>query len=180
MELVKIVFYFFALLTVASGLFILFTRNILHAAFSLLATFLGLAGLYVIAGADYVAITQIVVYVGGVLVLIIFGVILSKRIAGSKFAITQNHNVYLGGTVFLLIAVLSFFIYKNTRFDEISWIANARVQGTTIKESTITTIGYKLMTDYVLAFELAAVILLVALIGAAFIAGRVMKNVDKS
>ncbi|HEY8399881.1 MAG TPA: NADH-quinone oxidoreductase subunit J [Cytophagaceae bacterium] len=180
MELVKIAFYFFAALTVVSAFFILYTRHVLHAAFSLLATFLGVAGLYVLAGADYLALTQIVVYVGGVLVLIIFGIMLSKKIVGEANEASGSRNLFTAGVLFIALLLIFFYLYKNSGILESPWIMEAAQSDEVIKSSTVSAIGKNLMTNYILPFELAAVILLVALIGAAFIAGRVMRNTDKS
>ena len=57
-----------------------FSRNIMYAAFSLLFTFFGVAGLYVLLQADFLAVTQILIYVGGILVLLLFGVMLTNNV----------------------------------------------------------------------------------------------------
>ena len=95
MTLHQLLFYFFAGLVVASALVVLFTRNILNAAFSLIFTFLGIAAIYVLAGADFIAITQIIVYVGGILVLMVFGVMLSTKVEGQA-VVSRSNNLFLG------------------------------------------------------------------------------------
>ena len=72
------IFYGFALLTVASAFVVVTVRNIVHAAFSLMVTLFGVAGLYVFLQADFLAATQVIVYVGGILVLILFGVMMTS------------------------------------------------------------------------------------------------------
>src|SRR4249920_40268 len=74
------VFYLIALLTIASAGMVAFSRNIIYSAFSLLGTFMGVAGLYIFLGADFVAAVQVLIYVGGILVLILFAVMLTHRI----------------------------------------------------------------------------------------------------
>ena len=69
-------FYLFALITVCSGVVVVFANRLIHAVFALLFTFFGTAGLYVFLGADFVAGAQVLVYVGGILVLMLFGVML--------------------------------------------------------------------------------------------------------
>src|ERR1043166_3888521 len=75
------VFYLIALITVISAGMVAFSRNIIYSAFSLLGTFMGVAGIYVFLGADFVAAVQVLIYVGGILVLILFAVMLTHRIA---------------------------------------------------------------------------------------------------
>src|SRR5258706_11562234 len=72
-------FYLFAAMSVLPGAFVLATRDIVRAAFWLLLSLSGFAGLYVLLGADFLAVTQVVVYLGGILILILFGVMLTHR-----------------------------------------------------------------------------------------------------
>ena len=65
-------------MTVGSALLVVTVRNIVHAAFSLMVTLFGVAGLYVFLQADFLAATQVIVYVGGILVLILFGVMMTS------------------------------------------------------------------------------------------------------
>jgi NADH-quinone oxidoreductase subunit J len=175
MNLVQFVFYFFATLTLASAGYILFTKNILHAAFALLGCFLGIAALYVLAYADFLAITQVMIYIGGVLILLIFGIMLTQRVAGVNFILSENKNLSWGiiiGSVFL--GVLMYVIIR-VNFSAISWIA-ASGKNKVQSGSTLGRIGENLMTDYVLPFEAGGILLLVALIGATFIAGQSLKK----
>src|SRR3990172_7009771 len=80
MTLVDVIFYFFAAITIASAAVVVFSRNIIYSAFALLFTFFGVAGIYVLLGADFIAVTQLLVYVGGILVLLVFGVMLTNRV----------------------------------------------------------------------------------------------------
>jgi NADH-quinone oxidoreductase subunit J len=137
MNLPLVLLCIFAFLTVISAAGVLLFRNVLYAAFSLLITFLGVAALYVLAGADLLAVVQIVIYVGGVLVLLIFGIMLMQRSAGQG-PVSGTGNRFIG----LLAA------------------------------GTLPDIGLNLMTTSVLPFEVAGILLLVALIGAAYIAGQ--------
>jgi NADH-quinone oxidoreductase subunit J len=174
MNPVELIFYFFAVLTVASAAYILFTKNILHAAFALLATFLGIAVLYVLAYADFLAITQIMIYIGGVLILLIFGIMLTHRVEGQDFILSENKNLFFGiliGAVFF--SILLFLIIK-VNFSGIGWIASSPIHSR--PGSTLGTIGQNLMTDYILPFEAGGIVLLVALMGAAFIAGQELKK----
>jgi NADH:ubiquinone oxidoreductase subunit 6 (subunit J) len=165
--MVQFLFYAFAALTLAAALVILFTRNLLYAAFSLIFCFLGVAAIYVLSGADFLGVTQIVIYVGGVLILLIFGVMLTNRISAGP-VLTGLHNQFLGyllpfGLLVLLLGTLGQLALPD-------WAMRAEESGGIVQESTVAPIGYQLMTQYVLAFELAGLLLLLALIGAALLA----------
>jgi len=82
-----LVFYGFALLTVLAGFFVVFSRNIVHAGFSLMFTLLGVAGLFAQLGADFLAVTQIIVYIGGVLILILFVVMMTRMPRGDSWPV---------------------------------------------------------------------------------------------
>lgn len=167
MSIAQIIFYIFAGITVISALMILFTRNVLYSAFLLIITFLGISAIYVFAGADFLAITQILVYVGGILVLMIFGVMLTNKISGQAVLTEGQHHFWAALVGLSLFGLLAYSILQ-VNFASLSWLQ----QGNLIEGSTIKTLGILLMSDYVLPFELAGILLLVALIGAAFIAKR--------
>jgi NADH-quinone oxidoreductase subunit J len=162
MSLFDIVFYLFALITVVSAFIVVFSRNIIYSAFSLLFTFFGVAGLYVLLSADFLAITQLLIYVGGILVLLLFGVMLTSRVIDVQM---RTGTLQTFPAVILtagLAGVLCGIFYMT------QWKISP---GTDLK-STAPKLGEMLMTTYILPFEVASVILLVALIGAAMIARR--------
>lgn len=171
MNLVTLLFYVFAVLTVGSALGVLLFRNVLYAAFTLLLTFLGLAGLYVLAGADLLAVVQIVIYVGGVLVLLIFGVMLTQRTT-QEYPVSRSHNRFVGLLVAGGLFTLFLIMIMQVNAAHLGWIASASSSNAGNQQSTLAGIGLKLMTDAVLPFEVAGILLLVALIGAAYIAGK--------
>ena len=168
MTIVQIVFYFFAALTVTSALFILFTKNVLHAVLSLLLVFIGVSAMYVFAGADFLAITQLVIYVGGVLVLMLFGVMLTNRETGANYPVSINKNFVTGIISGLSILGLLVYLLVKNQSVFLSKEASAKINTT----GTIKSLGISLMSEYVLAFEVVGVLLLMALIGAAFVAGK--------
>ena len=166
MNLTTLIAYLFLALTVLSAMVVVLTRNVLYAAFSLMVTFLGVAALYVFAGAEFLAITQVLVYVGGILVLLIFGVMLTNRIAGQAVH-TGSHNVGWGILIsFAFLGLVSYGIFTA------EWPNNP--PPLTETDSTIRPLGIGLMSEYIVPFELTGVLLLVALIGAAYVAQRQM------
>jgi NADH-quinone oxidoreductase subunit J len=155
------VFWVFAILTVGSAAVVVLARSLIYNAFALLFTFFGVAGLYVLLGADFLAAAQLLVYVGGILVLLLFGVMLTHRIYDLDLR-TETTRLVPG----LIIAAGLFIVMAAVAF-KTEWPTAARVPAPTTHE-----IGRMFLGEYLLAFEAASVLLLVALIGAAMIVRR--------
>ncbi|MEI6847712.1 MAG: NADH-quinone oxidoreductase subunit J [Chlorobiaceae bacterium] len=156
-----VIFYIFAAITVFSAAFVVFTRNVIYSAFSLLFTFFGVAALYVFLSADFIAVTQVVVYVGGILVLLLFGVMFTNSIMQVKLKSEVLHIV--PGTL-LLIGMIGAFLFSF--YTSHGWKSSETV----LQGSIVERIGFETMSHYVLPFEMASILLLAALIGAAFLA----------
>lgn len=152
-----------SLLVIVSAAIAAFSRSIVQASYSLFFTLLGMAGFYVLLGADFLAITQVVVYIGGVLVLLMFGVLLTNR---NLEALHQKDRsgFWIGGAA---AAFLFLFVFGRIIFSA-NW--GPRVFGA-IEPSTAD-IGKGFLTEYVLPFEFSSITLLVCLIGAAYMARR--------
>ena len=86
MELKTLLELLFGLLTVLSAAWVAFSPKLLHAGFSLLFTFFGVAGLYVTLGADFLAVTQVLIYIGGILVLLLFGILLTTAMPTAELS----------------------------------------------------------------------------------------------
>lgn len=156
-----IIFYLFAAITLFSAAFVVFSRNVIYSAFSLLFTFFGVAALYVFLSADFIAVTQVVVYVGGILVLLLFGVMFTNSIMSSEIKSDVLHIV--PGTL-LLLGIIGSVLY--TFYTTHAWT----VSQTPLQGSIVERIGLETMTRYDLPFEMASILLLAALIGAAYLA----------
>jgi NADH-quinone oxidoreductase subunit J len=166
MDLYTIIFYFFAVITLGSACIVVFSRNIVRAAFALLFAFFGVAGIYIFLLADFIAVTQLLIYVGGLMVLILFGVILTSH---------QINVDAKTGTIQTLPAILIAACIGGGLV-WVFWITDWKVNSQLpVVETTAPKIGELLLTKYLLPFEVASVILLVALIGAAMIARREKK-----
>lgn len=162
MTFYDIIFYLFAIITVVSAFIVVTTRNVIYSGFSLLFTFFGVAGIYVLLGADFLAIVQIMVYVGGILILILFGVMLTNKITDVDIRT---------GTVHLLPAAIGVGILFGALTSVMVW-TDWKTSPVEIPATTTYSIGRELLTNYVLIFELLGLLLLVVLIGAASIARR--------
>ena len=154
-----LVFYGFALLTVLAGFFVVFSRNIVHAGFSLMFTLFGVAGLFALLGADFLAVTQVIVYIGGVLILILFVVMMTRMPRGDLPRRGFDHMVPAGALAIVLFALL-YKVVTGT-----GWAASEPGSA----DPTISEIGTRLMTTHIFPFEFASLVLLVAMIGAAIL-----------
>lgn len=161
-----------ALLTIVGAVLVLATKNIMHSCVFLLASLIGVAGLYATLGADFVAVTQIMVYVGGVVILMLFAVMLT---GGTDFVskaqnllglIPTMGNVWtysIGGLVSVVFLLTNIQLIKRMGFF-------STLKGDGSFAPTVSRIGNLLLKDHILAFEISSVLLLGALIGAAVIA----------
>jgi NADH:ubiquinone oxidoreductase subunit 6 (subunit J) len=172
MSVTSIAFYGFEILAALSAAGILFTRNVFYGTLLLIVCLLSLAAIYILAVAEFVAVTQILIYAGGVLVLILFGVMLTSKISGKPLVVENQYRVrgpLVGLSVFTMLCLL---------FSQAHFFTASPVEVET-PYTSINQIGILLMSDYVLPFETAGVLLLVALIGAAVVASS-FNSIKKS
>ena len=150
----------FTLIAVLPVIYIVFTRNIIRAVFSLATSFLGLAGIYVLLNAEFMAVVQILIYVGGIIVLMVFGLMLTKSSYSQGFITTHRYPI-LGTLIGVIILGLLMLIgfRENLGQTDIATYSNS-----------INDIGRLYLTEFILAFEVVAFLLLVALVGASFLA----------
>lgn len=158
-----LLFWLFAALAVAGGIGVVVHPNPIKSALFLVVTFFALAGEYVLLMAHFIAIVHIAVYAGAIMVLFLFVIML----------LNVQEEVRLGGkwsfwkfTAFamaaLLLAEISYFGFRG--------FENAYVQTTNV--GTVEQIGRALFSRYVLPFEIASVLLLVAMMGAVYLSKR--------
>ncbi len=156
------VFWLFAVITVGSAAVVVLAKSLIQSAFALLFTFFGVAGLYVLLGADFLAATQLLIYVGGILVLLLFGVMLTHKLYDLDLKSEMTRLLPAG-----IAALTLFFVLVRLAFGT-RWAAGpGRLPAPTTAE-----IGEAFMGSHLLPFEAASVLLLVALIGAAMIVRR--------
>lgn len=161
-----------ALLTLAGAAMVLVTKNIMHSCIFLLASLIGIAGLYATLGADFVAVTQVMVYVGGVVILMLFAVMLT----GGKDFVSKAQSLLglapsMGNAYTYTIGTLGavVFLFTNIQlFKKLALFSKFKNDGSFAP--TVERIGNLLLKEHVLAFEISSVLLLGALIGAAVIA----------
>jgi len=149
-----IAFWLLAALTVGAALGVIAVRDLIRALVLLITSFLGVAGLFITLSADFVAVAQVLIYAGAISVLLIFAIMLTP-LASRDNAETflQVPGLLLAGLVTFTIGFISlqtdWSIAERGGFDE-----------------TASAIGEALLSKYVLPFEMASVLLLVAMLGA--------------
>ncbi|TVQ02320.1 MAG: NADH-quinone oxidoreductase subunit J [Balneolaceae bacterium] len=167
MELTTILFYLFSVVTLGAAAIMVFSKNIVHSAFALMFTLVGVAALYVLLYADFLAATQLLVYVGGILILILFGVMLTSQGYTLNFK-TITVNLIPASLLSAGAAVLLIFAFLTT-----DW----KISEVTERTDTVYDLGMLLMGDYILPFIVAGVLLLIAIIGAILMSTRLsVKN----
>lgn len=154
---------FFGLMVIVPVIYLLFTKDVIRAAFAFVTTMLGIAALYVLLNAEVAAVVQLLIYAGGVIVLLIFGIMLTKR-SGNEGISTLHRNVWVAN----LVVLVAFGLLAK-------WILTSELmveQGIANTQNQVNQIGVLFLTDHIIAFEIVAVLLLVALVGAAFLAKK--------
>ncbi len=177
MTLAQGLFYVTSFIVLGSAVFVAATKNLVRSVFMFFITLFALAGLYVLALADFVAITQIVIYVGGILVLILFAFMLSGK---QTLNALQQTGKFISWRKMpaLAVALLFFVVMLNVVLkidaDNLSWIKDAVITKNVIASNDLVTdnIGINLMTRYLLPFEAISILLMVALIGAAHLSRK--------
>ncbi len=151
----ELIFWCFVALTIGSAIVVVFHSRVIYSVFALLFTLFGVAVLYVYLAADFLAASQLLVYVGGILTLIIFGVFLTSKVMSLDVS-EQSHQRWLALIPIALIGAGLLMIIVTT-----SWPSNVSEVRPTTEE-----LGRLLLTNYLVSFEAASILLLAALIGA--------------
>lgn len=160
-NLTDIVFWIFCLITIGGALYVLTSRNVLYSAYGLLVSFLGVAGIFIFGDAEFVSAAQIMIYAGGIIVVLLFAIMLgSNRKSGVGFLqIKESHPLLSIGFASVLSILLLFLVARLLI-----------ISGGERMDKPVKTLGEQLMTSHVFILELIGILLLMALIGATYIA----------
>ena len=163
----SIAFYLFAALTILPALAVIFARNPVHSVLWLILAFFNAAGLMLLVGAEFIAMLVVIVYVGAVAVLFLFVVMmLDIDFASLRSGFTRNLPF---GIIIALVLLAEIIVALS------AWKAGPALSGHAIPAATtpnIVALGQLLYSRYLFAFELAGLILLVAMIGAIVLTHR--------
>jgi NADH-quinone oxidoreductase subunit J len=168
-----IAFYTLAAFILGFGVLVITTRNTVHSILFLVANFLFVAALYALLGAEFLAVIQILVYAGGIVVLYLFVVMLVNLKRPPETHQDSRRRSKLGlamaGAVLAELVAIGFYSYSSTTAalplggapsEAIGFMGNTE------------RVGMALYTEYLIPFELASMLLLVAMIGAIVLAKR--------
>lgn len=162
-DVASVLYYAFASLTCLSAWAIVLSNNIVRMAVYLLFTLSGVAGMYFMLNAEILTAIQLIVYAGGTLILIVFGVMLTSR---NPFAQLKVNSAEKTVGLFIGLCVTGLMIWM---------LANSKlVHGAEPQPGydQVDAIGKGFLSKYLVPFEVAAVLLLVVMIGAAFMARK--------
>ena len=176
MQAVDIIFYFFSCIIILSAFLVVISRNPIHSVLWLILTFFGTSGLFILLGAEFLALILMIVYVGAVAVLFMF-VVMMLNINFNE--LRSGFTRYL--PVGLLIGLV-LFVELGLVFSDWSPAKLLKTNIQNVNDSEIENtkqLGYILYTDFILYFQLAGIILLIAMIGAIVLTHQRIKNVKR-
>ena len=162
MNMNDLVFVILGLITLLGALGVVAFKNIVHAALALIVSFLGVAGLYFQLHAEFLGLVQVMVYAGAISVLVIFAIMLVMDRDPETTSLSHKVNRWWGGLIALLFTALIGVSIWESQFTTIQ-AGNGSVE-------RVGQIGELLLGDFVVAFEVAAILLLVAVVGAIILA----------
>jgi NADH:ubiquinone oxidoreductase subunit 6 (subunit J) len=164
-DLAGLLFYLFAGTAAAAAVGLVLSRNIVRSAVCLLFTLAGVAGLYFLLGAEFLAAVQLVVYAGGTLILIIFGVMLTSKSPFSRFE-PKLGEVIVASSISAILLIALVLAIRGT----FPAGTGTEPYATGDERYPMNRLGQALLGDYLLPFEIVSVLLLVVMIGAAYLA----------
>ncbi len=168
----KIIFFFFAGLAVISAILVVTRRNAVHSAIFLITALLATAGIYLQLRAEFLFAVQIILYVGGIMVLFIF-VIMLVNLDVALHQVQFNRQWVVASVLALVLAAQVFFVfYAAQKSEPGSDLLGLPQAAAGQLEPNTELVGQRLFQNYMLPFEIASILLLVAMIGAVVMGKR--------
>ncbi|HLF78989.1 MAG TPA: NADH-quinone oxidoreductase subunit J [Dehalococcoidia bacterium] len=152
---VVVAFYVLAAVTLGSAVMVAMVKDLVHAVLFLILSFIGVAGLYITLSADFVAVVQVLIYAGAISVLMLFAILLTPQSARDNAAVSFKAPI---SVVAGLIGAIIVFVALKTE-----WVT---AEDGNRFDNTAAEIGKALLDPYVLPFEVASVLLVIAMVGA--------------
>lgn len=170
----QLVFILISAVTLGTGLIVVTYKNLFHAALAMMASFLGVAALYVMLDVGFMAAAQLLVYIGAISILIIFAIMMTRRVMDTQ---ESPFNSQPGLALFTAVISFALIVAVLVQFWPLA-VDATRVFGSkpilpaSVFQGSIPALGYAFVSaaGYVLPFEIASMLLLAALIGAVAIA----------
>ena len=155
-----VAFWCLSLILVGSALAVVLTKNLFHAVLWLALALTGTAGIFLLLDAEFLAAVQLLLYAGGIVTIVVFAIVVTERLVGERISQTSRR---IGGGAVVSLGLLSFLVATFTRQP----LASARPP---LTGDVTKAIGESVMTGFVLPFELLAVLMLAAVLGAIYFA----------
>jgi len=168
MSLPQILFTYFAIAMTVLSLLVVTRKNPVHSVLLMLVLFVHMAGLYLLLNAEFLAAVQIIVYAGAIMVLFLFVVMLLNLRSEETVAKYQEQWPISAGIAVVLAVFLVMIVGKITVLPPLGKYSIEAIQA----EGSLMTVGMVLYTEFLLPFEIASIILLVAIIGAVVLAKK--------
>jgi NADH:ubiquinone oxidoreductase subunit 6 (subunit J) len=172
LDLPTVAFYVIAIALVGSALAVVLSRNIVRAALFLALFFGAAAGVYVLLNAEFIAIVQILIYAGAVTILVLFAIMLTRN-AMSRDANPLASQWWLAGLIAVGLAVGIIYAFGSSKLALVSADSSANLANAGNAGGSVVRLGQLLYSpfdySYVLPFEIASIVLLVAIVGAIII-----------
>jgi NADH-quinone oxidoreductase subunit J len=165
-----VLFYIFAVMTLLGAILTITRRNAVHSAISLIVSLMGVAGLYLLQHAEFLFAVQIVLYVGGIMLLFLFVIMLVNLDQAAKERQFNRQWLVALAAICAVGAELAYFLYKGKDAFHIveAGAATAMVAATGNTEM----VADSLFSEYLLPFEVASLLLLVAVVGSVVMAKK--------
>ncbi|MDA0769743.1 MAG: NADH-quinone oxidoreductase subunit J [Chloroflexi bacterium] len=167
---VDVIFWMIAVSTIVAAFAVVQLRDLFRSALFLIVAFIGVAGMFVLLRAEFLAIIQVLIYVGAISVLIIFAIFMTRDVEEGSPGNTLRLPMGIAAVLFAIVAI---FVVTSTNWITIdaalaagAFSAEAADGIALVFSNTVPWIGQMLLRDFVLAFEVASVVLLAAVIGA--------------
>ena len=158
-----VIFVVLTAITLGGAVGVVTNRNIFHGALFLVLSLSGVVGYYVLLNAGFLAAVQLLIYIGAIAILILFAIMLSRGIMAQRQS-QRNEQWWMAALVTLLI-----FVVLAVVLWQVQWpVADATALGA--PSTSLNQLGQDLMGPYMIPFEVASVLLLVALVGAVVLA----------
>ncbi|XDD55400.1 NADH-quinone oxidoreductase subunit J [Leptospira sp. WS4.C2] len=185
-----LLFIFFGTVTVITSLSVVFQKNPVVSAVSLVFTFFALAGIYGIMGALFIATMQVLVYAGAIMVLIVFVLMLLSQRAETLSRYRKHPirlvllSIFAFGFFFLLYSALTTGVPHSDQMGKGYALTEYSypIQGTATvnAKGNVATVGASTYLDYILPFEMISILLLVAVLGAVILAKKRLTEVEQT
>jgi len=158
--LTDLAFWVLSVMLVGSALAVVLSKNLFHAVLWLALALTGTAGIFLLLNAEFLAAVQLLLYAGGIITIVVFAIVVTERLVGERLSQT-NRGVVSGA----LVAIALLVVIVNT-------LMQRELPSTPLPQlSDITRLmGQQVLTTFVLPFELLALLMLVAMLGAIYFA----------